>query len=181
MSDARTFSGKWVKGVFGKALAGQLDEALRQDLKQLGVDVGAPFLPDYSRETWLDAVGLAARRLFPSSDERESLRTFGYRLVIQLHHNGAIHSAALGMAKLFGPKRVLNELVSRAGDGTNYLRFEMKALSSRGATLHINDAAVADFLLGALRGVLELVGAKHPKLEAVVASPESVTLKMSWS
>ena len=181
MSDTRRFSGKWVKGVFGKALAPHLDAPLKAALKGVGVDIDGEFLSEYPRQAWLDALELVARSLYPNEEAAKSARALGQRLVRSLLERGKISSAVLAMAKLFGPQRVLRELVSHTASGTNYLEFELTQLASRHATLRFNDAAIADFLCGVIIGVLAAVGAKNPEVELAVVSPGQVELSFKWS
>ncbi|MBX7115611.1 MAG: DUF2378 family protein [Myxococcaceae bacterium] len=182
MTDTRQFSEKWVKGVFGKALAPHLDEGLKAKLKAIGIDVAPPYAPSYARQAWLDGLALVANERFADEpDAGARLRRLGGQLVKVLADSGKINGAALTMAKLFGAKRVLKELVSQAAAGTNYLQFNLQFPSSREASLRFNDAAVADFLGGALQAVLSAVGAKNPQVVAQVVGDDRAVLTLTWA
>ena len=182
MNDTRQFSEKWVKGVFGRALAPQLDDALKQQLKAIGIDVAPPYAPHYARQAWLDGLALVAQAFFPTeADAQTRLRKLGGQLVKGLADSGKINSTALTMAKLFGAKRVLKELVSQAAAGTNYLQFDLQFPSSREAVLRFNDAAVGDFLGGALQAVLSAVGAKNPQVVAQRGEDDRAELALKWA
>lgn len=182
MTDTRQFSEKWVKGVFGKAIAPQLDETLKAKLNALGIDVAPPFAQHYARRAWLDGLSLVAHAFFPDeANAGERLRRLGGQLVKALADSGKINGAALTMAKLFGAKRVLKELMAQAAAGTNYLQFDLQFPSSREALLSFNDAAVADFLGGALQAVLAAVGAKNPQVAAQTIEDDRAELTLKWA
>lgn len=175
----RAWSGKVIEGVFTQALADSLSAELRLRLVAEGVNVDGPVLESYPAEVFMRALEIAAAEIFPGKSQGEALRALGVKVVLALRARGAIKGPVLMVAKVMGPKRVLKQLVQQAHKGNTYLEVTLREVS-HGAQLELNDGSLAEFLAGALEGLLGALGARSPIVEPRIDGPHRAVLHAHW-
>ena len=173
-------SGKWVEGLFNRALGPSIPHELSELLKAEGLELRRPLQSHYPRERFVKWLTLSARELFPGKEQAEALRLLGSKCVEDLRTSGGIKSAVLTMAKIMGPRRVLRQLADYV-QGQSSLRVKVQEQGKTAAQLELNDGELADFVAGSLEAVLALVGARSPKVDATTVSPDRSVLSLRWA
>lgn len=180
MSDTRMVSGKWVEGLFNKALGPSITHELSAMLKAEGLDLSHPFQHAYPRERFAAWVQLVARELFPGQEQPAALHRLGAKVVDDLLGAGSIKGAIITVAKLAGPRRVLRQLADYV-HGQSALKVKLEERSKTEARIELNDGELADFVAGSLESILALVGARSPKVDTQRLSPEQSVLSVRWA
>jgi uncharacterized protein (TIGR02265 family) len=180
MSEARMVSGKWVEGLFNKALGPSIDHEISAMLKAEGLELSRPFQHAYPRERFVVWVQLLARELFPGQEQPAALRMLGAKVVDDLRAAGSIKGAIITMAKLAGPRRVLRQLADYV-HGQSALKVKLEERSKTEARIELNDGELADFVAGSLESILSLIGARSARVDTQQLSPEQSVLSVRWA
>ncbi len=180
MTDQRMVSGKWVEGLFNRALGPSIDHELSELLKAEGLELKRPMQHSYPRERFVRWLTISARELFPGREQAEALRMLGAKCVEDLKTSGGIKSAVLTMAKVMGPRRVLRQLADYV-QGQSSLRVKVEEQGKTAAQIELNDGELADFVAGSLEVLLGYLGARSPKVDATTVSPERSVLSLRWA
>ena len=180
MSDTRMVSGKWVEGLFNRALGPSIDAELSALLEAEGLQLKKPMQHSYPRERFVKWVNIAARELFPDKPQQQQLRSRGAKVVEDLRAAGDIKGAFLTMAKFMGPRRVLRQLADYV-QGQSSLRVKLEEKSKTEAKIELNDGELADFVAGSLEVILPLIGARGAKVETSETTPERCVLQLRWA
>ena len=179
MSSLRLVSGKWVGALFTKGLPRSVTPELKAHLAALGIDLER-LEAHYPHETWVRGLEVTAAELYQGEVLSEALRKLGVRVVKALQDSGEIKGPVLAMGKLMGPRRVLKHLNGQPVKGVDFLRIEVKEKSAHHLEVRFNDGALGDFVAGAFEAVLELLGGRHPRVNALVTSAEECVLELTW-
>ena len=142
MSAEDTVSGRWVEGLFVKALGPSMTRELTAQLALEGLDLSVPVATTYPRARLVRWLEITAGELFPAQTSGDALRQLGSFVVESLHRSGVIRGPLLTMAKVFGPRRVLRQLADSA-KGSSSLRISLVENGSKGASLELNDGELA--------------------------------------
>lgn len=180
MTDARVVSGKWVEGLFHRALRRALNAELVAQLSSQGLRLDQPFAHTYPRERFVHWLEMTASSLYPASARETGLEQLGARVVHELKSGGAIKGPVLAMAKLVGPRRSLKQLVEFI-DGHGSLKISLRERSKKDFELELNESDLATFVAGALKPLLETLGARSPRVQTQVVSPTKTVLQLSWA
>lgn len=180
MTDQKFVSGKWVNGLFNRALGPSIGKELNAQLKAEGLELNRPMQHSYPRDRFVKWVTLAARDLFPGQPPEQQLRALGARVVEDMRAAGDIKGAVLTMAKFMGPKRVLRQLADYV-QGQSSLRVKLEEKGKTEAKIELNDGELADFVAGSLEAILPLIGARSAKVEATTSSPDASVLSLKWA
>lgn len=180
MTDERMVSGKWVEGLFNRALGPSIDHELSEMLKAEGLELSRPMQKSYPRDRFVKWVSISARELFPDREHALALRMLGAKCVEDLKSGGNIKGPVLGMAKLLGPRRVLRQLADYV-EGASSLRVKVEEHGKSAATLELNDGELADFVAGSLEVILGLIGARQAKVDLQHVTPDRSVLKLRWA
>lgn len=180
MTDQRMVSGKWVEGLFNRALGPSIDHELSALLKAEGLELSRPMQHSYPRERFVKWVTISARELFPDHEQPAALRALGAKVVEDMRAAGGIRAPVLAMAKFMGPRRVLKQLADYV-QGQSSLRVKIEEKSKTEAKLELNDGELADFVAGTLEGILPLIGARGATVDAKLLSPDRCVLSLRWA
>lgn len=180
MTDQRMVSGKWVEGLFNRALGPSINHELSAMLEAEGLHLSRPMQHSYPRERFVTWVRIAARELFPGKEPALQLRALGGKVVEDLRAAGDIKGAVLTMAKFMGPRRVLRQLADYV-QGQSSLRVKVEDSGRSGANIELNDGELADFVAGSLEVILPLIGARGAKVETTQTTPERSVLQLRWA
>jgi uncharacterized protein (TIGR02265 family) len=180
MSDQRMVSGKWVEGLFNRALGPSIDAELSLLLKAEGLELSRPLQNAYPREKFVTWLQISARELFPGQEQPAALRMLGAKVVEDLRAAGTIKSAVLTMAKFMGPRRVLRQLADYV-QGQSALKVKLEEQGKTAARLELNDGELAEFVAGSLEVILGIIGARSPKVDATQVSPDRSVLSLRWA
>lgn len=180
MSDQRMVSGKWVEGLFNKALGPSIDAELCKLLEAEGLELSRPMHHAYPRASFVKWVTISARELFPGKEPQQALRLLGAKVVEDLRTSGELKGPFMTMAKFLGPRRVLRQLADFVG-GQSSLRVKFEEKSKTEANIELNDGELADFVAGSLEVILGLLGARQAKVETNTTSPDRSVLSLRWA
>ena len=180
MSEQRMVSGKWVEGLFNKALGPSIDRELNELLKAEGLELSRPLQHAYPRERFVKWLTLSAREMFPDEEPAQALRLLGAKVVEDLRAAGSLKGPVLGVAKLLGPRRVLHKLADYV-QGQSSLRVKLEEQGKGAAQLELNDGELGDFVAGSLESILRLVGARSPQVDATQVAPDRSVLSLRWA
>jgi uncharacterized protein (TIGR02265 family) len=180
MTDQRMVSGKWVDGLFNRALGTAIDNELNEMLKAEGLELSRPLQHSYPRERFVTWVRISAREMFPGEEQAVALRLLGARVVTELRSGGSIKGAVVTMAKLMGPRRVLRQLADSIASSSS-VRVQLKEQGKTAAQIELNDGELADFVAGSLECILGLVGARSPKVDTMQVTPDRSVLSLKWA
>ncbi|MBK7865267.1 MAG: DUF2378 family protein [Archangiaceae bacterium] len=180
MTDQKMVSGKWVEGLFNRALGPSIDAELSKLLEAEGLELKRPMQAKYPRDLFVRWVTLSARELFPGTEQPQALRLLGAKVVEDMRAAGDIRGAVLTMARLMGPRRVLRQLAEYV-QGQSSLRVKLEERSKTDVRLELNDGELADFLAGSLEVILGLVGARSATVETRCEAPDRSVLSLRWA
>jgi uncharacterized protein (TIGR02265 family) len=180
MTEQRTVSGKWVDGLFNRALGPSIDHELAELLRAEGLELKHPLHHSYPRDQFVKWLTISARELFPGRELAEALRLLGVKVVEDLQASGNIKGPIVSMARLLGPRRVLKQLADYV-QGQSSLRVKVSEKGRTSAHLELNDGELADFVAGSLQAILGLIGARAPKVDAKAVSPDRSVLELRWA
>jgi uncharacterized protein (TIGR02265 family) len=180
MSDQRMVSGKWVEGLFNKALGPSIGHELAELLKAEGLELSRPMQHAYPRERFVKWVTTCARELFPGQEPAQALKLLGAKVVEDLKAAGSIKGPIVGMAKLLGPRRVLRQLADYV-HGQSGLKVKLEERGKTEARIELNDGELADFVAGSLERILGMVGARGATVQTSNVSPEHSVLSLRWA
>jgi uncharacterized protein (TIGR02265 family) len=181
MSEQRAMvSGKWVEGLFNRALGPSINTQLNALLKAEGLELSRPFQSAYPREQFVTWIRISARELFPGEEQPTALRLLGAKVVEDMKAAGNIRGPFVAMAKLMGPRRVLRQLMQYV-QGQSSLRVKLEDQGKTAARIELNDGELADFVAGSLESILQLIGARSPKVETHQLRPDLSVLSARWA
>lgn len=169
-----------VEGLFKRGLGGRVTPALKAQLREAGVDLDKPLLPAYPWDTWVRAVGVAAKGLHPGEPPEVAWRLMGERMV-EGYRETALGGAMFGMLKLLGPKRMLWRTRQNFRSGNNYTEARLTEVSPREADLWMNEQGSLRYLTqGAVLAGMRGAGAPDVRVEVREYDAEGVTYRVSW-
>ena len=177
---ARHVSGKIVAGLFELGLTGAVTPELEAHLAAEGIEL-TKLRDSYPYATWVRGLEITASELYEGEVLSDALRKLGVRVVTTIKASGLIKGAYLTMGKLMGPKRVLMQINGQPVRGADFLKVEVREKGGKHLEIHLNDGALGDFVAGALEAVLEGLGARRPKVQPMITTPERCVLDVVWS
>ena len=173
-------SGKWVHGLFNRALGPSIDQELSAMLEAEGLELKRPMHHSYPRERFVKWVTISARELFPDRTPDEQLRALGAKVVEDLRAAGDIKGPVLTMAKFLGPRRVLKQLADYV-QGQSSLRVKVEDQGKTEAKLELNDGDLADFVAGSLEVILPMIGARGAQVDLTSKAQDRSVLQLRWA
>ncbi len=170
-----------VEGLFARGLAGRVTPTLKEQLRQVGLDLDRPLLPAYPVETWSRCVALTARVLHPGEPEPEALGRVGERMV-DGYLETTMGRAMFGVLRLLGPQRTLGRMQKNLRSANNYTEVRLTEVSPREADLWMNEPGpLRYFMKGVLLAGLRGAGTPDVRVELRHFDDASVTYRVSWS
>lgn len=173
-------SGKWVEGLFNRALGPSIDQELSALLEAEGLELKRPMHHSYPRERFVKWVTISARELFPDRAPEQQLRALGAKVVEDLRAAGDIKGPVLTMAKFLGPRRVLKQLADYV-QGQSSLRVKVEDQGKTEAKLELNDGELADFVAGSLEVILPMIGARGARVDLTSRAQDRSVLQLRWA
>jgi uncharacterized protein (TIGR02265 family) len=169
-----------VDGLFIRALGEEMPEALRLELKQLGLDLGK-ILPAYPVTLWNQAVEVTAKALYPDLPLETAARRLGERM-IEGYQNTVVGKAVLAMARLIGPRRALLRSRQNWRSGNNYTEVHIVEISPQEFRMTFNEKAVSKWVSqGLLYAGLKFAGANALQVEVERFTDNDATYHITWS
>jgi uncharacterized protein (TIGR02265 family) len=180
MSERLVFS-HTVEGLFGRGLTGRVSPGLKEQLRQVGLDLDRPLLPAYPLATWSRSVELAAEMLYPDERREQALFKVGERMV-DGYLETTMGRAMFGVLRLLGPQRTLGRMQKNLRSANNYTEVRLTEVSPREADLWMNEPGpLRYFMKGVLLAGLRGAGTPDVRVELRHFDDASVTYRVSWS
>lgn len=167
-------------GLFEVGLAKAVTPELVAHLAAEGIELGK-LRDTYPYDTWVRGLEVTASELYGGEVLSDALRKLGARVVITVRDSGLVKGPILAMGRLMGPKRVLKHASGQPVRGADFLRIDVHEKQGKRVEVHLNDGAIGDFVAGILEAVVEVLGARDAKVQALVTTPERCVLDVSWS
>lgn len=165
-----------IRGV-GARMTPQLEDRLRR----VGIDLRR-LLPAYSQETWERAVEVVAKELYPDLPMGEAQWKLGESTVYGWGET-MLGKAMFALSKVIGPKRALQRFPSMSRASNNYSTMLAHELSPNEFELICEPfAGWPEYVQGCLRAVIDVTGAKEPKVELVEhdRARERIVMRATW-
>jgi uncharacterized protein (TIGR02265 family) len=182
MTPEKLVHAQTVEALFVRAFENRLTPACREALKRAGLDLDRKLERSYTLDQWKDFLRTAAAHVYGGVPAEAAYYSLGERFM-DAWFGTFLGKALLGVAKLAGPRRVLQRAGNGFRAGNNFSEVNVVERGPNSVELTINDV-LADhptFAAGLLARAVELAGGWR-----VVAIPEgfngtSCTLHIRWS
>lgn len=155
---------------------------LHAELRELGIDLGKPLLPAYPSETWERAVEWVARALYPELSMGEAQWKLGESTVYGFEQT-VLGKAMVALSKLIGPRRALLRFPTMSRSSNNYSSMKLRELGPADFEVVCEPfMGWSEYVQGCIRAVLDVTGAKDPKVELVSHQREAerLVLRATW-
>lgn len=172
-----------VEGLFVRGLAGRIPPAVKERLRQAGLDLDARLLPTYPFETWVRCVAIAAEALHPGQPEAVSWRALGERMV-DGYRETFTGRLMFRVLQLLGPQRLVARAEQNFRSGNNYTEVRHSDLATNVVELWVNEPGPTRYVVqGAMLGTLRAArpGDAGVRVDVVDFTAESVTFRVSWT
>lgn len=169
-----------VEGLFVRGIGPKITPALKQQLKQAGLDLDKRLLPAYPVDVWERCLGLAAKSLHPGKPEAEAFRLLGERH-IEGYSETMLGRALFGVFRLLNRKRRLARVRQNFRAGNNYQEALITDVGPNEVDMWLNERGMLrHFKHGIIVGTARCAG----DLEATAVlrhfDDEGVTFRISW-
>jgi uncharacterized protein (TIGR02265 family) len=182
MTQERLVFSPSVEALLMRGVGHRMTPGLQEQLRELGIDLGKPLLPAYPTEVWERAVEVVARALHPDLSMAEAQWKLGESTVYGFEQT-VLGKAMVALSKLIGPRRALLRFPTMSKSSNNYSSMSLRELAA-------NDFEVvcepfvgwSEYVQGCIRAVLDVTGAKDPRVELVshAREAERIVLRASW-
>jgi uncharacterized protein (TIGR02265 family) len=170
-----------VEGLLQHALHGKVSPRLRERLRTAGVDLDRPLLPLYPVPVWVRCLHLIVEEVYPSLPREEAFRQLA-RAHVEGYGRTLLGKAVLAMMRLLGPKRVAQRLPQVLGGTDNYTEATLTEVGPAHFELELNsNQDVPGYVEALLERMLEVGGAKAPRVTKLSAGEGRTRLSLTWS
>jgi uncharacterized protein (TIGR02265 family) len=163
-----------------KAAARPLSPALASKLKAVGVDFGRPLEASYPLPVWGQAMSLIAEELFQGGTVSTRQRQLG-RKVLEAYAEGVVGRMVMGLARVLGPRRMLERSARDLRSANNYLQLEVHTDAPNRHRLIFEHIGFPDFCAGLLERAAELAGASQVQVTIHRTEGEHGEFQVTWS
>ncbi len=170
-----------VEGLFLKELAGDLTPALREDLREAGLDLSRPLDPAFPSMRYMEWLRITARHLHPELPPAEGVRRIGRRM-LRGYGQTFLGKTIFGVMSLIGVRRSLERITRSFRTGDNYSEATLEWLGKGEVNVTFNEVHdVPTYNQGILEQVLIELKAKDSKVE-LVSCPDGVeaVYRITW-
>ncbi|MBM4776891.1 MAG: DUF2378 family protein [Archangiaceae bacterium] len=188
------FFGPAFEALYLQGLRDEVTPRLRRQLAALGLDLSRPLHAAYSFDTWLRCLECTAETLFPELERSEGIARLGLAF-LDGFRDTLIGRAVFQTSRLIGVERTLLRMDRNARTTNNLYRSTSERLSPGHVRLtsfvdddfvgRVSDARLAPvhFQRGIVRGIVEELTGRTPRLELEVVDPRRhhVVLDVRWS
>jgi uncharacterized protein (TIGR02265 family) len=182
MTSEKLIHAQTVEALFVRAFENRLTPACREALKKAGLDLDRKLERSYTLDQWKDFLRIAAAHVYGGVPAEAAYYSLGERFM-DAWFGTFFGRALLGMARLAGPRRMLQRASNGFRAGNNFTEVRIVERGATSLELWMNDV-LADqptFAAGLLARAVELAGGWR-----VVAIPEgfdgtTCTFHIRWS
>ena len=168
-------------GLFHRALSGKITPSLRDELKELGIDLGKKLPPAVSRDTWYRALSASARACFPGTEPRAALREVGVLMMKGIEETFFGRTMA-PVVRMLGPRRILERVPKNMRSANNFAESTVTRLDDRALQLDVNDVGDApEVMQGSLEEIARWAGAKTVDVAFTFERPPAARFTVRWT
>jgi len=169
------------EGLFVRGLAHRVTPALRERLREVGLDLERKLQPTYSFDTWCSAVRATALELHAGESPEVAYALLGERMV-DGYRETVMGRALFSVIQLLGPRRGVGRARQMFRSGNNYTEARVQDVAPDTVDLWMNEAGpIRYFTQGAVRAGLRATGAVRPQVVVREYSAEDVVYRCTWS
>ncbi|MCY1078099.1 DUF2378 family protein [Archangium lansingense] len=180
MKNERLVFDQTVEGLFVRALGNKITPALKQQLRQAGLDLDKRLLPAYPVEVWERCLGLTAKSLHPGKPDAEAFRLLGERH-IEGYSETMLGRALFGVFRLLNRKRRLARVRQNFRAGNNYQEVLITDVGPTQVDMWLNERGMLrHFKHGIVLGTGRCAGDHETTAELRHYDAEGVTFRISW-
>jgi uncharacterized protein (TIGR02265 family) len=182
MSDTPLIFNHTVQGLLSRAFPQGVPEALKKQLRAVGVDLDKPLLPAYPVETWSRCIELCAPFAFPLESPQVAWHKLGERM-IDGYQETMIGRAMFASLRLLGPRRMLQRSRRSFRSGNNYTDVVLTDVSPTQMDLWFNETheVLRQFTAGLVLAGMRVGGADSPHVDMLHTDARGVTYRASWA
>lgn len=172
-----------VEGLFVRGLARRISPAVKQQLRQAGLDLDCKLLPAYPFDTWARCVAIAADALYPNELQSVAYQWLGARMV-EGYRETFTGRLMFRVLQLLGPQRLVARTEQNFRSGNNYTEVRHTDIAANVVELCVNEPGPTRYVVqGAM---LETLRAARPgdmgvRVDLIDFTAESVTFRVSWT
>lgn len=163
-----------------RALGTRLDDAAKDQLRALGLDVRARLDPAYPLEVWTPVMRFASTLVAPGRPPPEQMFELGRRF-IEGYSETLVGRAMLTALKVLGPRRTLERMSRNFRTGNNYTQTKLEALGPTDFVLSFNEVKEPEFYRGMLTAGVDRSGAKVVEVTTLTHDPSGATFSVKWA
>jgi uncharacterized protein (TIGR02265 family) len=175
-----------MEGLLLHAMKDRLDTEAQRKLLALGVDVSRPLVSAYPLATLLGTLKLCAELRYPELPREEARYQLGLR-TLEGFGSTPMGKALFGMARTWGPRRMLGHMTRVFQTGINFARARsaelpggdlevtVEVLPEYRASIHHRPGLDPYFIRGIITQLMEVCGARAPVTLMPPKDPEGLS------
>ncbi|WP_338867617.1 DUF2378 family protein [Myxococcus stipitatus] len=180
MSQERVIFGNTVDSLYLKTLDKDLSYELRNELRELGMDLDGPLQAAYPHSVWVRCLDTVGRALYPQKPLAEARRLLARRM-IEGYAQTVMGAAVLTLARVLGPMRSLGRMTHNFRSGNNFTETRVTVVSPTTAELWFNEPeATEGFVEGVLEEGMHRIGVRGLSISRTRHDAESCTYRLEW-
>ncbi|MFP2933968.1 DUF2378 family protein, partial [Pyxidicoccus sp. 3LG] len=170
-----------VEALFIRSLGARVTPALKDQLREAGLDLDRKLRPGYPQPLFTRLLQLSAQALHPEVPEEEGLSLLGESL-IDGYQETPVGRALFGVLRLLGPRRVLERTQKNFRSGNSYTEVRTTIVSGVEMELWMNEVDAARyFTRGTMLAGMRVSGARECRVDVVHFDGEGTTYRVRWS
>ena len=170
-----------IEAIFVKGLGSKLTLDLREQLRQVGIDL-MKLQPAYPVRVVKAGLKLASNDIFPGESEAEALRQLG-AWSMQGYAQTLIGQAVVQILKIIGVRRSLLRMHTNLRSGNNYLETSARVVSPSCVELKLSDVSeIPSFYQGIFEEGGRMAHAKNLRISSVGSEADwpAHTFRVAW-
>ena len=171
-----------VRGLFHVALKEKIPPRFAQRMLEAGLDVTQPAPAQTPRAKWNTWLQIAVEELWPDLPRDQGFRKLGH-LTVSGFTQTLAGKAQAAMARLLGPRRILDQIRNSLNSGCNYNQTRVEPLGDRHVRYWINETGEQhpEFFAGLLQSAVEMAGGSNVVVKLLEVGPQGATYDVTWA
>lgn len=182
-ADERLVFSPSVEALLIRGVGEQLTDEMREQVREMGIDLSRPLLPAYSTGVWNRVVDHIAVSLHPDRPMAEAQYALGQSTVYGFERT-TLGKAMVAVSKLIGPRRALLRFAGSSRSSNNYSSMEAREISPNEIEMIANPfEGDPEYVRGCLCALIDLTGGKNGDVEVIShdREQERLVLRARWS
>ncbi len=169
-----------VEGLLQHGLGGLVSPALRRRLSLIGLDVDRPLLPASPVKLWVHCLWAIIEDVYPGLPPEQAFRALGARTT-EGYGKTVMGRAMLVLARMLGPRRVMQRLPQLLASADNWSRPEVLERGPRHFELRLNDdLELPGYVESVVETLLLQVGARNPRARMLERAHGGTLYEIEW-